>query len=91
MQSQNLDTLALNFIVESDPLEGGNLGLVGPLTCETCAIDGDCVGERWTPANDDELAALVAIVAMGQASQAAYILEELVSPEPAFSMQTLRQ
>lgn len=86
-----MDTLALNFIVESDPLEGGNLGLVGPLTCETCAIDGDCVGERWTPANDDELAALVAIVAMGQASQAAYILEELVYPEPAFSTQTLRQ
>ncbi|MDK3017030.1 hypothetical protein [Pseudodonghicola flavimaris] len=67
------------------------VGLSGPLVCEACPIDGDCTGERWTTANDAELAALVAIVAMGQASQAAHILEELVSPVPAFSMQTLRQ
>lgn len=67
------------------------VGLFGPLVFEACPIDGDCIGERWIAANDVELAALVAIVAMGQASQAAYILEELVPPEPAFSMQTLRQ
>lgn len=72
-------------------MEKYEAGLSGPLVCEACPIDGDCVGERWAVTNDAELAALVAIVAMGQASQAAYILEELVSPEPAFSMQTLRQ
>ncbi|WP_434290724.1 hypothetical protein [Celeribacter sp. SCSIO 80788] len=72
-------------------MEIDELGLSGPLVCETCPIDEDCIGERWTTANDAELAVLVAIVAMGQASQAAYILEELVSPVPAFSMQTLRQ
>ncbi|MCG6560730.1 hypothetical protein MB818_21205 [Ruegeria sp. 1NDH52C] len=72
-------------------MEIDEVGLSGPLVCEACPIDGDCIGERWTTANDAELAALVAIVAMGQASQAAHILEELVSPVPAFSMQTLRQ
>jgi len=76
---------------ENQDKKKSKIGLSGPLTCELCEIDKECIGERWTTANDDELAALVAIVAMGQASQAAYILEELAPPEPAFSMQSLRQ
>lgn len=40
--------------------------------------------------NDNELAALIAIVAMGQATQASYILKELVPAEPAFTFDELR-
>lgn len=61
-----------------------------PLECQSCEIDEHCIGERWQPSNEDELAALVAIVAMGQASQASYILEELIPAEPAFSFEELR-
>lgn len=62
-----------------------------PLNCQSCAIDDHCVGELWVSSNDDELAALVAIVAMGQASQASYILEELAPVKPAFTMEELRE
>lgn len=72
-------------------MEDRKIGLLNPIQCEICAIDEDCVGERWLSTNDNELAKLVAIIAMGQAAQAAYILEELVSPRPAFSVETLRQ
>lgn len=61
-----------------------------PLICEPCEIDENCIGERWVPTNQDELAALIAIIAMGQASQVAYILEELSPATPAFSFEELR-
>lgn len=60
------------------------------LTCQACSIDADCIGERWVVADLNELAAFVAIVAMGQASQAAHILEELIPATPAFSTSDLR-
>lgn len=62
-----------------------------PLHCQSCEIDENSVGERWMSANDDELAALIAIVAMGQAAQASYILEELIPAQPAFSFEDLRR
>lgn len=61
-----------------------------PLQCHSCEIDEHSVGERWSSANDTELAALIAIVAMGQASQASYILEELIPAQPAYSFEDLR-
>ena len=61
------------------------------LKCETCEIDDHCVGERWVPSNDDELAALLATIAMGQVAQASYILQELVPAAPAYSSEQLRQ
>lgn len=62
-----------------------------PLECQPCAIDEHCIGERWAPVDDDELAALVAIVAMGQAAQASHILEQLVPAKPAFLFAELRE
>lgn len=62
-----------------------------PLQCQVCDIDESCVGERWVCANDDELAALIAIVAMGQATQASYILKELAPAEPAYTFHDLRK
>ena len=61
-----------------------------PLQCQYCGIDEYCVGERWLPENDNELAALIAIVAMGQATQASYILRELIPTEPIASFEDLR-
>lgn len=40
--------------------------------------------------NDTELAALIAIVAMGQATQASHILKELIPAEPAYTFDELR-
>lgn len=75
----------------TDNLEAPELRPELPLLCEDCAIDADSVGERWVPANVELLAALVAIVAMGQALQAANILKELQPALPAYSDVELRQ
>ncbi|MEX5576680.1 hypothetical protein [Pseudophaeobacter sp. A-200-2] len=64
---------------------------LAPVHCEACTIDENCVGERWVPGNEDELAALIAIVAMGQASEASHILNELIPAKPAFSFEELRE
>ena len=64
------------------------LGL--PLHCQPCDIDETCVGERWASVDDDKLAALIAIVAMGQVAQASYILNELVPAKPYFTREESR-
>lgn len=61
-----------------------------PLATSTCLIDVDSVGERWHVVNDDQIARLIAIIAMGQAAQANHILAELLPAEPAFSLPELR-
>jgi len=61
-----------------------------PLTTSVCDVDEHCIGERWEPKDDDQLAALIALIAMGQAAQAAYIIESMAPAEPAFSMAELR-
>lgn len=60
-----------------------------PLTTNACVIDADSTGERWQVADDDKLARLIAIIAMGQAAQASHILAELVPAEPAFTIAEL--
>jgi hypothetical protein len=47
------------------------------LTTEPVAINGHCVGDRWTVEDEDRLAKLIAIIAMGQATHAAEIVSEL--------------
>ena len=73
-----------------DDIEAPALRIGQPLSCSGFEIDADSVGERWVPADDELLAALVAIIAMGQALQAANILRELQPARPAFSDADLR-
>jgi len=61
-----------------------------PLICEDCVIDENCIGERWLPRDEEQLASLVAIIAMGQATQAAHILNELQPAHPAFVFDELK-
>ena len=61
-----------------------------PLSTEACHIDGDCIGERWVATDEEQLAALVAIIAMGQAAQASHILTELEPTTPAYTDADLR-
>jgi len=56
-----------------------------PLVTEAVPVDEHCIGDRWETQNIDQLAKLVAIIAMGQASYAAHILTELFPASPAFS------
>ena len=67
------------------------MGVVPPLNCQSCDIDEHCVGERWAPDNCNELAKLVAIVLMGQASRASEILNSLDPACPVFSPKSLRE
>lgn len=60
-----------------------------PLATEACPINDDCTGERWQVLDDDHLARLIAIIAMGQAAQAGYILSELLPATPAFTIPEL--
>lgn len=60
------------------------------LATAACQAGVDCVGERWTVANSAQLARLIAIIAMGQVSQAAHIVTSLTSAAPAFSLAELR-
>ncbi|EPQ4127806.1 hypothetical protein LAD80_000130 [Proteus mirabilis] len=54
-------------------------------------IDDNCVGSKWKVENEDQLVRLIAIVVMGQAAQAAYIIDELIPASPAFTLDTLKQ
>lgn len=64
--------------------------LVLPLATASCLINDDCLGERWEVDNDEQLAGLIAIIAMGQIAQARHILSELSPAELAFSTAELK-
>lgn len=55
------------------------------------AIDDDCVGLKWTVENEIHLAKLIAIIVMGQAAQAASIINQLVPAKPAFTNNSLKK
>lgn len=61
-----------------------------PLKIEDCEINDDCVGHRWQVCNSDELAKCVAIIAMGQALQAAQLISSLERMQPAFTTEELK-
>ena len=75
---------------ETEPSEDDCITLGPPLDCQACDIDETCVGEKWVSVDDDRLAALIAIVAMGQAAQASHIIENLVPAEPAYTFDVVR-
>ncbi len=60
------------------------------LVVEQVAVDANCVGNRWTTANLDLLARIIAIIAMGQAAHAARIINGLLPAEPAVDHEALR-
>ena len=66
-------------------LTPGRKSAVSALLTQVVPINEHCVGDRWIVQDIDQLAKLTAIVAMGQASYAAYIIRELLPATPAFT------
>lgn len=64
--------------------------LTNYLSVRECPVDGDCVGERWVVINEEQLANLVAIIAMGQAEQAYRILTELAPTTSVYTDSNLK-
>jgi hypothetical protein len=62
-----------------------------PLFTKAVPIDDHCSGDRWSAKDETQLARLIAIIAMGQAAYAAYILKELVPATPAIADNDLRR
>lgn len=54
-------------------------------------INDNCVGSKWTVANEKQLAGLIATIVMGQAMHAEHIIEELILAKPAFSNEALKK
>ncbi len=59
------------------------------LLVDTVPIDADCVGNRWAVSDKEQLAKLIAIVAMGQALHAAQIIAQLKPASPALTHSAL--
>jgi hypothetical protein len=60
------------------------------LNVEGVEINEHCVGSRWATADIDQLARVVVMIAMGQATHAAHIISELRPLTPALNIQALR-
>lgn len=58
---------------------------VRALSTEAVTIDAFCMGNVWKAHNEQSLAQLIALIAMGQAMQASYIIQELTAIAPAFT------
>jgi hypothetical protein len=54
-------------------------------------VDSHSVGDRWTVRDFDQLAGLIAVIAMGQALHAAKIIDELAPASPAITAASLTQ
>jgi hypothetical protein len=62
-----------------------------PLLITGVPIDAHCTGNRWFAQDEEQLARLIAIIAMGQAAFAAHLLSELLPAKPAFTHDDLRR
>jgi len=62
-----------------------------PLCIASVPIDDHCIGDRWSSRDEAQLAALIALVAMGQASDAARILRALLPAAPSFTNPDLQR
>jgi hypothetical protein len=60
------------------------------LTTKAVDIDEHCIGDRWEAKDEDRLAKLVGIIAMGQAAHAAKIIAELRPASPAIIHKALK-
>ena len=61
-----------------------------PLLTAAVPIDDLCIGDRWSTQDEMQLARLIAVIAMGQATYAAHILKELRPAAPAFTTGDLK-
>lgn len=82
----------MNQVVDADIVEPPITAATAtpPLLTEAVSIDAACVGDRWIAQDEPSLSKLIAIIAMGQAAYAAYVLRELLPVAPAFSDADLR-
>lgn len=55
------------------------------LSTKIVAIDEHCTGDQWTAQDEEHLARLIALISMGQATQASHIIRELAPAAPAFT------
>lgn len=62
-----------------------------PLLTAPVPIDDHCIGDRWSAHDETQLARLIAIIAMGQATYAAHILKKLRPASPAFTTGDLKR
>jgi hypothetical protein len=62
---------------------------VHALSTESCSIDAFCMDDRWTANDEKHLSRLIALIAMGQATQAAHIIRELAPATPAFTAEEI--
>jgi hypothetical protein len=60
------------------------------LEIQVTEINEHCTGSRWTASDLDQLARVIAIIAMGQAVHAALIIAELQPSEPAINHDDLK-
>lgn len=60
------------------------------LAIETVEIDEHCQGDRWIVEDEDQLARLIAVIAMGQATHAAKVIAELQPAQPAITHSALK-
>ena len=76
---------------ESGAAEAGAsaAGHDGVLGIAEVDINEHCTGSRWTAVDLDLLARIIAIIAMGQATHAAQIINELLPGEPAINDEAL--
>ena len=75
----------------TSPAKSGGKANKHALVTEPVAVDSHCVGDRWTVEDEDRLARLIAVIAMGQASHAAQIIVELRPAEAAISDKALKE
>ena len=55
------------------------------LSTKVVPIDAHCTGDHWSSQDEEHLARLIALISMGQATQAAHIIRELAPATPAFT------
>jgi len=65
--------------------------IVPALRIDSLPIDDKCVGSRWIVDDEDQLSKLIAIILMGQAAQASHIINTLLTAQPAFSNDALKE
>jgi hypothetical protein len=69
--------------------EDENQKQLSALSTESVPVDEHCIGDRWEVQNSDQLAKLIAIIAMGQASHAAKIIREFKQAAPVIPHEDL--
>ena len=60
------------------------------LNIKNIPINDYCVGLHWVVGDQEQLAKLIAIIVMGQATYAAHIINELIPAHPMFSNEALK-